>query len=267
MRRYRWESVKSPMSTYEELDTLLQRKDKRIPSRKVGNNTYAQRRDHRIAIRLHGTDILLFEYNQLDGTPTITLDSGGWLTVTTKERMNRFLPKGVSVSSVKGRWYVHLPGRDDFDTTRHVLYQDGMKLTRGFLHAWVTEGALRLEEKAKQDTHNKLMEKLISKWLKGLKEEHLQSWNDTPCPMCICVHTPGEGLSLVGELMEDTQHLIEHLMEGAYPYNLLTLPGRRLNNRGVRHTMLDLVKVDVRAYLRSQLIIGPITIRGAHRAA
>lgn len=84
--------------------------------RKVANNTWAERRgDDRIAIRLHRTDVITFDR---DGT--VTLNTGGWYSVTTKERMNSFSP--LSVWSHRGEWRVTTGGRwDDY-----VLYADGM---------------------------------------------------------------------------------------------------------------------------------------------
>lgn len=67
-------------------------------SRKVGNNTYLKRRGNEtIALRLHATDIVTWHS---DGRTV--LDSGGWLTVTTKARMNEWAP--VRIYSVLGRW-------------------------------------------------------------------------------------------------------------------------------------------------------------------
>jgi hypothetical protein len=78
-------------------------------SRKVGANTYLQRRDtgQEIALKLHKTDVVTF---QPDGG--IRLDSGGWTTSTTKDRMSWVIP----ISQDKGRWFV----------MRDIPYADGM---------------------------------------------------------------------------------------------------------------------------------------------
>lgn len=84
-------------------------------SKKVGNNTYAIRRDQNsIAIRLHNTDILTFSANG-----SIKLNTGGWETVTTKSRMNEFLPEGYSVFQKSHVWYVDTP-------KGMVAYRDNM---------------------------------------------------------------------------------------------------------------------------------------------
>lgn len=87
--------------------------------RKIANNTYLERRsDNKIAIRLHNTDILTFSPNG-----DITLDSGGWKTVTTKARMNDYLP--CRIWSERGVWYVHLNGTKVPYADSMVIHSDG----------------------------------------------------------------------------------------------------------------------------------------------
>lgn len=78
---------------YQEADLKLQSRCRE--SRKIANNTYLKRRrNDELAVRLHNTDILTFHK---DGR--IELYTAGWNTVTTRGRMNEFLPKGWSVWS------------------------------------------------------------------------------------------------------------------------------------------------------------------------
>ncbi len=104
------------MTTYADLDAKLTGRCSQ--SRKVANNTYAERRGDDIAIRLHATDVVTFHR---DGT--ITLNTGGWVTVTTKARINDYLPGGLALRSVKGRWYLHYFA-DGFETP----YADGIRI-------------------------------------------------------------------------------------------------------------------------------------------
>jgi len=67
--------------------------------RKIANNTYLERRANgNIALRLHNTDVLTFSPNG-----DVRFDSGGWLTVTTKQRMNEFQDV-AKIWSTKGVW-------------------------------------------------------------------------------------------------------------------------------------------------------------------
>lgn len=79
--------------TYREADAQLQGRCRE--SRKLQNNTYLQRHPGGdIAVRLHRTDVLTFSPGG-----EFTLDTGGWNTVTTKDRMNTYLPRDWRVGS------------------------------------------------------------------------------------------------------------------------------------------------------------------------
>ena len=82
----------------------------------VGNNTFeVVYKDGTRAIRLHKTDIITFTANR------IVLNANGWETVTTKARMNEYLPfyTGLGVSQRKYKWYVATQDGE-------VPYYDGM---------------------------------------------------------------------------------------------------------------------------------------------
>jgi hypothetical protein len=86
------------MNTYSELDAKLTGCNSQ--SRKVDNNTYAIRQDGNIVIKLHATNIVTF-------TPAgdIILNSGGWHTPTTKDRISKFI-SGWRITQTKGVWYL-----------------------------------------------------------------------------------------------------------------------------------------------------------------
>jgi hypothetical protein len=82
--------------TYLELDKQLQGRCRE--SRKLQNNTYVRRRySGQIAIQLHATDILTFHS---DGQ--IDVNTGGWDTVTTRSRMNDYIPGPWRVGGHRG---------------------------------------------------------------------------------------------------------------------------------------------------------------------
>jgi hypothetical protein len=67
-------------------------------SRKVARNTYLKRRSNGdIAVMLHSTDVVTFH---MDGT--FTLSMGGWPTMTTRDRIDRFTPKWLRMYSERG---------------------------------------------------------------------------------------------------------------------------------------------------------------------
>jgi len=86
------------MNTYKSFDTQLGKRD----SRKIGNNTYLKRRaDTEIAIMLHATDVVTYKQSG-----EVVLNSGGWHTVTTKDRISEYIPNSYQVGQEKGIWYV-----------------------------------------------------------------------------------------------------------------------------------------------------------------
>jgi len=70
---------------------------------KVANNTWLSGKgtdSDPFVITLHCTDIVTV-------TPgTVAFDTGGWQTVTTRERMNRAMPAGCSLFQRDWRWFV-----------------------------------------------------------------------------------------------------------------------------------------------------------------
>lgn len=91
-------------------------------SKIVANNTveYFKPTGERV-IRLHEIDILTF-----DPDGTITFDSGGWKTVTTKDRMNAFQNQ-VHIMQHNSIWYVQVPD-SGWNLEGATPYFDGMKI-------------------------------------------------------------------------------------------------------------------------------------------
>lgn len=107
---------KTSGNSFAYFDSLLGSRQ----SRKIANNTYCQRReDGSIAIKLHATDVVTYH---ADGT--VTLNSGGYETVTTKDRFNNFGPSGIAVYSDKGRWTVY---RLPYSTNESAPFVSGMR--------------------------------------------------------------------------------------------------------------------------------------------
>lgn len=107
-------------------------------------------------IRYHNTDVLtLFD----DGT--VMLDSGGFRTVTTKERMNTYLPNGFGVWQDKGIWYVSQYLGDGVHGSA-VMFFDGMILPRDYeTPNWKTK---------KEEKRVKRAKWLIDRYMKKLAE-------------------------------------------------------------------------------------------------
>jgi hypothetical protein len=86
--------------------------------RTIAHNTTVERRSADfIAVQLYGTDVVGFH---ADGR--VVLRSGGWETVTTKDRINACLPGGYAVTQKDFAWSLHEYGPDGVD----VPFTDGM---------------------------------------------------------------------------------------------------------------------------------------------
>lgn len=95
----------------------------------TGRNTRLQRRDHSaIAVKYSNTDVVTYLSNG-----DAILESDGWLTVTTKARMNEYV-EGFRIYQEDGAWYVvkRLVGETGaflgYDWGNPIPYADGMVL-------------------------------------------------------------------------------------------------------------------------------------------
>src|SRR3990167_4512368 len=101
------------MTCYKNLDALMQGRTK--DKKKLANNTYAIRAVDHIAVRLHNTDVVKHYQNG-----DTVLDSGGWRTATTKDRINSF--SSARIYQENSLWYV---------AGAKKLFADGMRITAG----------------------------------------------------------------------------------------------------------------------------------------
>lgn len=78
-------------------------------SKKIKNNTYLIKiNDDSIGVKLHNTIVVTIHKNG-----SYTLNTNGWRTVTTKQRINQYCPIGVYQR--KNRWYVGTESHPFFD--------------------------------------------------------------------------------------------------------------------------------------------------------
>jgi hypothetical protein len=101
--------------------------------RKLENNTYAILHNRPtdagtyepafVAVRLHATDILRFYPDN-----SVVVNSGGWQTRTTLDRLNKFLPGNWRIYTQKGTWYWSLGYGYGRDSDVIQPYTDGDKI-------------------------------------------------------------------------------------------------------------------------------------------
>ena len=241
---------------YAELDARLT--GRCAKSRTVANNTYLERRGDDIAVRLHATDVVTFH---ADGTAT--LNSGGWLTVTTKARMNEWLPGGISLGSVKGRWYFMYPGHYEGNSyvkseRANVPYADGITLDLETLD--VVDGQAAAEAVKLEDSANAAMRKAVAAYVRKTTPEAIVK---------AFTHVGGDCMLCTGAIPDDDgDHLRLHLEEQYVMYSLTrnAVTERGFVNPDVIMSMIynsaqrgevdRLYKDSVRKYLRRHLTVG-----------
>jgi hypothetical protein len=103
--------VKPMAKSYEYWKEFIA-KGRNKHSRKVANNTDVIDRGDHVAIRLHNTDVV-----EVYPDGTYVLDSGGWHTVTTKQRINEYSP--ANVYQKDWNWYLW-PGDKEFSDNMRV---------------------------------------------------------------------------------------------------------------------------------------------------
>jgi hypothetical protein len=82
---------------YRRLDILLGNKSSKV----IGNNTIAFRNDTKICVSLHGHTIIT-----LHSPDTMEINLCGYPTVTTRDRINQFLPACVRLYQKNHRQYL-----------------------------------------------------------------------------------------------------------------------------------------------------------------
>jgi hypothetical protein len=94
--------------------------------RKLYHNTWVERDGNdEINVRFHNTVIVA--YHRAGGA---TLRTGGWMTVTTKARLNNLVPSGWSVYQKDWDWFLRFGGCRELDFVEGVrVYPDGGSVT------------------------------------------------------------------------------------------------------------------------------------------
>lgn len=191
-------------------------------SRPVENNTRVERRGDDIAIRLHNTDVATIHPDD-----SITLDSGGWLTVTTKDRMNRALGnRSVRIGSDRGRWYVYR-GWD----VKVCRYFDGIRIAADGTILNPPDPTLEERKREAEAKMRKRIDKFVGGYITQLAD-------GMPMP------SGGDcwGCSMFGD--RDSYHLEQHLRENYFVPTMLWNAMKARGYRDVNTTMAIFLDIE-----------------------
>jgi hypothetical protein len=195
------------MKTYQEFLAYIEA-GKNKTDRPLANNTRVRKVENDIAIRLHDTDIIVLHENG-----TATLNSGGWRTKTTKERINEY-----STARIWQRlsiWYISDKRGNE------TLFYDGMTVSKdGY--------AIKPRQTARYEQQVKTIKKQAKQYARDYVEALKAGLVDYPSggDCWACSLRTAEGKTVMGET-----HLQQHIDEKYYVPSLLVNAGREAGYR------------------------------------
>lgn len=229
-------------------------------TRKLANNTYCVRRDSEtIAIKLHATDVVTYH---ADGT--VTLRSGGYETVTTKDRIKNFGPDGIAVYAEKRVWFV-----SDRFSGAVTPFLDGMRFDPDHLiettaHYRSATDDLLSKQKQTDASVSRFVRKLTPELLSNIVAEASRPMGMLgDCLLCRVELSDitENGRKAKSLTSGDVEHITSHISESYWHASLILCALRWAGYvefqlpTVIRHH--DITTRAVRRYLRSRLISAP----------
>jgi hypothetical protein len=188
---------------YKSLNEYIA-KGKTKQSRNIANNTIARIEDAKIIITLHSTDIAILTKD------TIQLFTGGWCTLTTKDRLNSLIPSPFSIYQEKRVWYLW-----NYTTSEKWAFQDGITI---HLSTNTITGEKSVKDISKQDKLKKQIDKFVLGYITALYNGKVAAPENGDCFYC---HMRTENNENLGEAIKDTDHLKSHFTEKYYVPSML----------------------------------------------
>jgi hypothetical protein len=188
---------------YSELAAYLGAKKSERP---WGNNTRVRQDAHAIVVTLHNTEVA---HVRPDGS--ITLNTGGWQTVTTKDRLNKVLALAGGhwrVWTEKSLWMLYYyanPGVGSTDPIPSYAFADGVTVwPDGRIEGQAPEPPTKLRKAAKA---------YVNKLVAALLDGSLPAPDNGDCFFC---------RGIFGDSGErDSDHILNHIEEGYLVPSLL----------------------------------------------
>jgi len=211
---------------------IMQNVDNYKNSKVIDNNTVEYFQNDTRKIRLHFTDIVSFGN---DGS--VTYDSGGWKTVTTKDRMNKFGFYRANIYQEESIWYLTSNGETS-------VFYDGITIANS--------GKILKPKNTDKKAQKTL--KLIKRYCDKLKSlDKLPYPNNGDCWMCLMFDQNNK----TGEKSTSKDHLESHLKEkyihGSLIFNSLKWAGYNDPALIFQMDIRDSIVNSVRRYFKANL--------------
>jgi len=212
------------MITYQKCKELFETAKNKENGKPIANNTRLLKDGDDYIIRLHRTDIVRINPDNI-----YTVNTGGWQTVTTKERLNRYLPIGIYQE--KHIWYTG-SWRKEWKDKRPFF--EGMQCNAegDILNPPIDEK----ETAAKRKKLDSMIRKYIKGYIDDIKKNGLGEPSNGDCFGCLFQNA--ETGTVRGGMHENEcmgfDHYIEHFKENYFPRSLLlkAIVERGYNNPG-----------------------------------
>lgn len=205
-----------------------------VSSKIIGNNTLEiNYKDGSRAIRLHNTDVITFFKNG-----SFLLNSGGWRTPTTKDRINKHA--SVYVSQKNNIWYIN----------NDIIFFDGIR----FKADGSLIGKPRKDPTIKVNKIKKQIKNFVS-LIDSLKE--IPQPNNGDCWHCLFKDKNGQTM---GDLSKSTDHLKQHIKQkyihGSLLVNAMLHAGYRKESIGYHYQLKNkyAFKHALQRYLTDKLL-------------
>lgn len=170
--------------------------------RKLENNTYLEtREDGSLAVKLHQTDVVIYKENG-----DMVLTSGGWKTMTTKDRINKYTRWGT-VTQKNNQWFL----KGSF------VFVDGVTITAKGAVKGATKQTKTLEKAFV--SQKKTIKKFCTGFVDALFKGEVKAPSGGDCWHCCMVTEEGKTL---GEVSSDhADHIKQHIKENYFVPSLL----------------------------------------------
>lgn len=190
--------------SYQDADNYLGARQERP----IGHNTRIVRVGTGISIRYHGSPVVRFTPDSVDRPGEIILDSCGWKTFTTKERMNAFAPRGFRISQERGIWHLW-----NYDTQVDYIFKDGIRIS--------TQGVVSCAGDPSENERVKKLTRQIRQYAQQYARElcagHVPAPSSGDCWDCLMQDEDGTSLGK----RRGSDHLMLHIQEKYYVPSLL----------------------------------------------
>lgn len=173
-------------------------------NRPYANNTRIKADDmghDLIVVTYHDNPVVHFYPDRM------SLWSCGWYTLTTKERLNWFLPDGFHIYQERGTWYLSKRGEGRY------IFADGITIKDGQIYNYAPESR---EDEVKAIT--KKIKKYVDGYIKALLAGEVNSPSSGDCWYCLMKDESGKSM---GDLFDNTDHFESHFEESYYVPSLL----------------------------------------------